>query len=117
MAAADFSYGAPEFVDYTPSGSAVTGGAVVVVGNTPMVAHSDIADGVKGALSIGGGVYRMTAAEAISAGTKVWWVASSSKVDDSAATGDKHFGIALTAASADGDIIDVYHRPDGTASA
>ena len=116
MADTIFSYGNPEMVDHTP-GSAVTGGKVVVVGNTPMVAHRDIAANKLGALAIRGGIYKMIAVEALSAGTKVWWIAASSKVDDSAATGDKHFGIALTASTADGDTIDVFHNPDGTASA
>jgi predicted RecA/RadA family phage recombinase len=102
-------------VAHTP-GSAVTGGSVVVVGDTPMVAHRDIAANKLGALSVGGGVYKMTAVEAISAGTDVFWVAASGKVDDSPATGDKHFGIALTASAADGDRINVLHRPNGTAS-
>lgn len=115
MANATLIEGNPEMVDHTP-GSAVSGGNVVVVGDTPLVAHTDIAANKLGALAAGGGVYTMTAGEAITAGTDVFWVAGSGKVDDSPATGDKHFGIALTAAAADNDKIRVLHRPNGTAA-
>lgn len=116
MAQADFHQGDPIMVDHTP-GSNVTGGSVVVVGDSPLVAHRDIAANKQGALAAGGGIYIMTAVEAIPAGVDVYWVAASGKVDDSPATGDKHFGRSVTASSADGDKIYVLHDPNGTASA
>ena len=63
-----YRQGSPLFVDYTPSGAAVNAGQVVVVGELPCVAHAAIADGKKGALAAGGGVYKCTGDGALAAG-------------------------------------------------
>jgi predicted RecA/RadA family phage recombinase len=99
-------------VDYTPS-SAVTGGTVVVVGDLPLVAHRDIAADEQGALAAGGGVYEMTAGEAIAAGKKVWWNDSTNKVVETS-TSNKVFGYleADSSAAADGDTVRVIHMPE-----
>lgn len=56
-----FRHGSPTMIDYTPSSGAITSGDVVLLGNTTSptcgVAHTDIANNVKGALAAGGGVY------------------------------------------------------------
>lgn len=112
---ATFYQGAPLMVDHTPSGAAVSAGQVVVVGDTPMVAHKDIADGALGALAAGGGVYKVAADAAIAAGKRVVWDDTNNKVSTTA-TG-KPFGFTLTAASADGDLIYVAHEPAAAATA
>lgn len=99
-------------VDYTP-GSAVTGGTVVVVGDLPLVAHRDIAASEKAALAAGGGVYEMTAGEAIAAGKKVYWNDTSNKLVETASS-NKVFGYleADSSAAADGDTVRVIHAPE-----
>ena len=52
MAEATFVHGNPVMVDYTPSGTTVSAGQVVVVNGYPLIAHKDIADGELGALSV-----------------------------------------------------------------
>lgn len=116
MGQADFRHGSPVMVDYTPSGSAVNAGDVVVVGNTPMIAHRDIADGVLGAMAAGGGVYRTTADGAIGQGVIVYWDDSEDKVSTTASS-NTVFGITVSSAAADDDPIDVLHQPDGKAAA
>jgi predicted RecA/RadA family phage recombinase len=108
---AQFLHGEPLMVDHTP-GSAVSAGEVVVVGDRPLIAHLDIAANALGALAAGGGVYKVTAGEAIAVGKKVWWDTAANKVVESGA--HKHFGVSVTAAAADGDAINVQHAPDGT---
>ena len=80
---ATFRHGNPVMVDHTP-GSGVTAGDVIVTGDTPRIAHRDIAANALGALASGGGVYDMTADAAIAADKKVYWNASASKVTETA---------------------------------
>lgn len=102
-------------LDYTPSGSAVTGGTVVVVGDMPLVAHRDIAVGEQGALAAGGGVYEVVANGALAAGVKVYWDNTANKVS-ATSTGNKVFGYmeADSASTADGDYVRVLHNPEAT---
>lgn len=111
---AKFVHGDPVMVDYTP-GSAVTGGTVVVVGDQPLVAHRDIAASEQGALAAGGGVYECVADAAISTGKKVYWDDTNNKVTETS-TSNKVFGYVTdgTSASADGDSVNVLHRPEAT---
>lgn len=112
-----FHHGSPLMVDHTPSGADVEAGDVVVVGDLPLVAHLDIADGKTGALAAGGGVYQVTAGGAAAAGKKVYWDAANGKVTTSAASGaNKVFGYVApeSAAAADGDKIYAIHRPEAT---
>jgi predicted RecA/RadA family phage recombinase len=114
---ATFRHGDPLMADYTPSGADVSAGDVVVLGaKTPAVCHRDIVDGELGALAMGGGVYRMTADAAITAGEAVYWDATNEKVTETA-SGNTLFGIAVTTSAADDDPIDVKHQPDGFAAA
>lgn len=102
-------------LDYTPSGAAVTGGTVVVVGDLALVAHRDIADGEQGALAAGGGVYECTADAGISAGSKVYWDDTNDKVTETS-TGNKVFGYleSDSSSTADGDAVRVLHMPEAT---
>ncbi len=108
---ATFRHGRPLMCDYTP-GSAVTAGDVVVVDDIPCVAHVDIAASALGALAVVGGVYEMTAAAAIVAGSKVYWDAAAEKVTETAAS-NKIFGYIAPGSSsaADGDAVQVIHQP------
>lgn len=101
-------------VDYTPS-SAVTGGTVVVVGDLCLVAHRDIAADEQGALAAGGGVYEMTAGEAIAAGKKVYFDASSDKLVETS-TGNKVFGYLEpdSSSTTDGDTVRAIHDPEAS---
>jgi predicted RecA/RadA family phage recombinase len=94
-------------VDHTPVG-AVAMGAVVEVGAYPMVCHKAIAAGVKGALSIFGGVYEIAVAQGatITAGGKVFWDAQGAGISDDASL--TPFGSAITGGT--GNVF-VFHHP------
>ncbi|HID74473.1 MAG TPA: DUF2190 family protein [Planctomycetaceae bacterium] len=117
MAQATFRHGNPLMVDYTPA-SDVSAGDVVVVGAVPHVAHLDIEANRLGALAAGGGVYDVTAKEALSAGDKVYWDADNNKVTKTAVAGKTYYCVGFivpdSAASADGDTVRVQHSPDGS---
>lgn len=112
MAEASFRHGDPVMCDYTPSAD-VSAGDVIVVGDVPVIAHTDIPKDTLGAVAVGGGVYQCIADGAISAGTKVYWDDTANKVT-ATATGNAHIGFVApgSASSADGDPILVVHRPD-----
>lgn len=114
--AATFVHGECRMVDYTP-GSAVTAGQVIEIGQRAYVAHNAIEASRLGALSAYGGVYDMTAGEALTAGEEVYVTISSGKLFDAtgATTGDPHFGYVVpsSSASADGDTVRVVHMPSG----
>lgn len=116
---AKFVEGDPRMVDYTPD-SDVDGGDVVEIGDLTFVAHRDIDSDIdeKGAVAAGGGVYEMTAGEAIDAGTEVFWNADMERVYDADATGsategEPIFGFVIpdSSASSAGDTIRVFHQP------
>lgn len=106
-------HGSPIMVDYTPSGD-VAGGDVVVVGDVPMIAHNDIANGELGALAAGGGVYRVpktvATSSAIAAGANVWWDAGNGVATTTAST-HKHLGETVAAAGDDDAFVLVKHNP------
>lgn len=110
--------GNPLHVDYTP-GSAVVAGQVVVIGEYPMVANRAIAASELGALGAGGGTYLATVDGALGGpGTKVYWDDATNKLTVTAAAGaNKHFGYMApnsSAVTADGDVEEVVHDPDGS---
>lgn len=109
MAQATFVSGDPLMVDYTP-GADIAAGDVVVTNDTPRVAHLNIASGALGSLATFGGVYAVTADGAISANKKVYWDDTNNKVTLTS-TSNKGFGETLEAASGDGVVIKVLHRP------
>lgn len=89
-------------IDYTPT-SAVNAGDVVVQGDLVGVAKKNIAANALGALHVKG-VFDFpkatTSGSAITAGTKLYWDASS-EVATSTAGGNKYIGKAVQAADAD----------------
>lgn len=90
MAEATFRHGDPVFVDYTPSGGAITEGQVVLLGSVTAntsgtgavagVAHRPIANNAPGALAVGGGVYDVTNLNNAANGAKVYWDDTNNKV-------------------------------------
>lgn len=117
MAQATYRHGDPVMVDYTP-GAAVAAGDVVVIGDKPYVAHRDIEANRLGAVASEGGVYRLTAAGNYAPGDKVYWDDTNNKITTGVGS-HPHFGFIVPSSdpAADGDDVDVEHRPDGTATA
>ena len=107
-----FRSGDVQSVDYTPSAD-VAAGAVIVVGEIPMVAHVDIPEDTKGALAASGGVYRgATAGNLATPGALAYWDASAKKLT-ATTSGNKHFGYTVPnqGAAVDGTLIEVIHLP------
>ncbi len=112
MAAVVFKRGNPVFDNYTP-GSAVAEGAVTVIGDCPVIAHSDLEASVVGAVAIRGGIYKCAKAnnEAIAGRTRVYWKASDSTVTTTAST-HKVFGYSCADGAAEtATTIEVEHFP------
>lgn len=90
-------------IPHTPSGSAVTAGDVVVVGDLVGVAPSDIADGAAGALQIEGEFSFPKATgggSGIAAGAVVYWdVAEAVAKTADEAGANKQIGYVTTAAA------------------
>lgn len=112
---ATFRHGDPVMVDYTPSGADVDAGDVVLIGNTTgltcAVAHSDIADGDKGALAAGGGVYELTNLDNAATGAKVWWDDSANKATTTS-TNNAQFGFVVSRGGGGANsACDVLHKP------
>jgi len=86
------------------------------MGDIVCVAHRTIPDGTLGALAVGGGIYKMIASQAINPGEAVYWDDSGHRLLHSGCPGAKHFGFATpgSAASQDGDLIEVIHAPNGS---
>lgn len=117
MADALLRHGNPTMVDYTPSGADVAAGAVIVVGEVPMVAHVDITDGTLDALATHGGIYLMTGDALIAAGTLVYWDDTAKKVTETA-SGNLAFGYTVNAdIGADDETGLVRHEPDAAPAA
>lgn len=83
-------------LNYTPSGSSIVSGALVIMGNIAGVAVTDIADGVTGAVRISGVFSLPKASGAISQGGKVYWDSGNSNVTTTA-SGNTIIGVAATA--------------------
>jgi len=90
MAEVTYRHGDPVMIDYTPSSGAITEGQVVLVGSVTantsgtgavaMIAHRPIANNVKGALAVSGGVYDVVNLNNAANGAKVYWEDSNNKV-------------------------------------
>lgn len=108
---ASFKHGNPIMLDYTP-GSDVAAGDVIVTGDTPRVAHADIANGALGSLAAEGGVYEMTGDGSIAADKVVYWDVSAGKVSESDDTGTNAlFGFTETLCSGNNETCLVRHAP------
>jgi predicted RecA/RadA family phage recombinase len=116
MFEAQYLTGDPLMVEHTP-GSAVAAGDVVVVGNTPRIAHRPIPANEPGALAAGGGVYlcKAQAGSDVGAGVKVFWD-NTNNVVSTTATGNLAFGFTV-AAITKATYGAVVHQPDGVAAA
>lgn len=102
-------HGGPTMVDHTPSG-AIAAGEVVVTGDTPRIAHLDIAAGVLGALAAEGGVYRVAGDAAIAADKKVWWNSTANQITETAST-HTVFGVTVSACSGAAAYCNARHDP------
>ncbi len=113
---ARFLHGSPRFIDYTP-GSAVSAGDVVVLGDTPYVAHDDIAANEKGALAAGGGVYEVTPAAAVAnGGEPIWWDDTNNQGTETA-TSNTHLGSSVGASYSSDTKLAVLHNPQSVTGA
>lgn len=96
--------------DYTPSGSDVTAGDVIAIGNILAVAPKDIPDGELGAVSVFGGVYEGPTDGAIGAGVQVWFdIAEGNFTLD--ATGNLVFGFSVNSVGSATTGLRVFHAP------
>lgn len=111
-----FRHGNPTYADYTPTDGAKTGGHVQLLGNTIDltcgVAHVDIANNVKGALAIGGGVYRGINLNNAAENAEVWWDNTNKKFT-TVSTNNARFGFVTDGSGGGGanSNVDVYHHP------
>ncbi len=90
-----------KILNYTPSGSSVVSGAVVVMGNIAGIALTDIADGATGAVQISGVFSLPKASGAITLGAKLYWDSTNSNLTTTA-SGNTIIGVAASA-QASGD--------------
>jgi len=109
----NFLSGNPIFVAHTPE-SAVSAGEVVVSGDTPRIAHKDIAAGELGALAFAGGVYEVPkatgSAKAIAANKLVYWDASGGVATETSSS-HKKLGYTTEAVGDSDTTVKVAHWP------
>lgn len=74
-------------IDYTPSGSDVTAGDVIVLGSMVAIADSDIADGKLGALALEGVFKVPKITGALAVGVPVYWDPTGNPVGGTAGSG------------------------------
>lgn len=83
MADVAYRHGDPQMIDYTPSSGNVTGGTVVLLGNTTGaccgIVHTDITNSVLGAVAVGGGFYDGVNLSNAANYAKVYWDNSAKK--------------------------------------
>lgn len=103
MPQALFKQGKPSFMDYTPTGGALTGGDVVVLrsaaantinGLTCAIAHGDIANNTAGALAYEGGIYECVNLNNAANFVQVYWDDTNNKVTTTA-TNNALFGFVV----------------------
>jgi predicted RecA/RadA family phage recombinase len=108
-----FRHGKPTMTPYTPSAGDIAAGDGVLIGNlsgwTMGIAHHDIANGVLGELSCGGGVYDCKVASNYAAGSKVHFDGTDTLTTTN--TNNALFGFTLEASAAANDIVRVLHMP------
>jgi predicted RecA/RadA family phage recombinase len=114
---ATFRHGDPQSVDYT-AGANVAAGDVVLLGNTAGltngIAHRPIANGEKGALFVGTGIYYCKVASNYAAYTKLY-VDNANAVLTSTSTNMSFFGWNTEAAGAANAVVECMHWPRLTA--
>jgi predicted RecA/RadA family phage recombinase len=106
-----FLSGNVNVVDYTPTVD-VPAGRVVVVGATPLIAHTAIPANRLGAAAVSGGIYQGVSGGAITAGAKVWWDDTLNRVTTTSA-GNQVLGFLLpnSSAAAAGTNVQFIHDP------
>jgi predicted RecA/RadA family phage recombinase len=96
-----------QMMNHTPSG-AIEAGEVVLVGQIVGIAHLDIAANTLGALAIYGGSYIVNGDAAITVGKNVYWNNTDNEVTETS-TGNKFFGVTVSACAGDGLPCEVAH--------
>ena len=134
MVMANYLRGKPIMQDYIPS-AAYNAGDVIVIGDLPLVAHSDnplssigmtVPSGpsvIKDALAVRGGIYQIAADAAYPVGCYVYWDPSGQKVTGAAAGNAVPFGWIVGGPSdrlddggptGSGSLASVLHAPEGS---
>jgi len=106
---ATYRHGDPVFAKYTPA-AAVAAGDVIIVNDTPRVAHLDLAIGELGALACEGGIYECICDVATPADKKMYWDNVAFKVTATAGS-LKVFGVSTTATTGANQSMYVRHDP------
>lgn len=106
-------------LDYTPT-AAVLGGAVVLIGNRPLITHRDIAANKLGALAAKGGVYEAKAEGAmgtvVDGGPRVFWNFTTKRLSLSGGANNQiGYLVPGQVAVNNGDFVCFEHVPGGEA--
>ena len=111
---AAFFHGEPQMIDYTPSAD-IAAGEVKVIGNVPAIAHIPIANGVPGAVAIGGGIYNCLAQSGPTSAPCEGLLGRHQQSRHHHGHGEPRLRVHL-AAITKATIGPVFHRPDGVAA-
>ena len=106
---AQFVSAGPVYVDYTPAAD-TPAGSVVVVNDTPRIAHRFLPANVLGAVAAEGGVYEVKGDGVIAADKKVYWDDTANKATLTS-TSNKVLGVSVTNCTGDGAYFHVRHDP------
>jgi predicted RecA/RadA family phage recombinase len=112
MAESQYLNGPFTTAEYTAGGT-IAAGQVVVVGDLPLIAHMPIANGAKGTLALGGGLYKVAKAnnETIAGGKRLYWDDTNNRVTLTAST-HKVFGYSAPNGAAETAVeIEALHMP------
>ncbi|PHR99586.1 MAG: hypothetical protein COA78_24775 [Blastopirellula sp.] len=111
---AEYVTGDVLMVDYTPpTDTAVAAGEVVIIGDTPRIAHRAIEANPTGqnALAASGGIYKVPKdGNAIAAGKKVYWDDTNDQITETAST-HKVIGYTVSASLAGDTHQDIVQMP------
>ncbi len=119
--AANFRHGDPIMVDYTNASTNIAGGDMVLQGSVTAntagtgafltICHDPIANGVTGALAVGGGVYDCMVASNYAAYSKVYKPAGNS-ILTTTSTNNALFGYTVQTSAAANAVVKVLHSPN-----
>ncbi len=120
---ANFRHGDPVMVDYLNSSTNIAAGDMVLQGSVTAntggtgavltIAHEPIANGVYGALAVGGGVYGCMVASNYAAFSKVF-KPSGNSILTTTSTNNALFGFTVETSAAANAVVKVMHQPTPT---
>lgn len=107
-----FMHGNPTFMDYTP-GSDIPAGEIFDAFGADLaggiaIPHLPLTSGVKGAVAIGGGIYKSLADAAIALGVLVFWDDTANRIT-ATATANRQAGYCVQASTGAGGEIWFQH--------